>query len=98
MNRCMATLAGTAAAAAALALSAPGTAYAAHGILIVDGVSHREPVGCFPLGDFVPPVVSNYTASAVAVWSGPDCSGRVEHFVDPGETYRPNGNRSVFVS
>ncbi len=97
MNRRMATAAGAAAAAAALALSTHGTAYAAHGILVVDGVSHRDPVGCYPLGDFVPPAVSNYTDAAVAVWSGPDCSGRVEHFVDPGETYRPEGNRSVFV-
>lgn len=97
MKRRMATVAGAAAAAAALAFSVPGTAYAAHGILIVDGVSHHEPGGCYPLGDFVPPAVSNYTDSAVAVWSGHDCSGRVEHFVDPGETYRPNGNRSVFV-
>lgn len=95
--RRMATVLGACAAAATLALAVPGAAYAAHGFLIIDGMAHYDPSGCFPLGDFVPPVVTNQTDSVVAVWSGPDCTGQVDWLINPGETYRPNGNRSVFV-
>ncbi|MFD3546320.1 hypothetical protein ACFWUW_12030 [Streptomyces sp. NPDC058655] len=97
MMRRTATAAGAVAAAAALALSVPGTAHAAHGLLVIDGAAHLDPGGCYPLGDFAPPVVSNHTDSVVALWSGDDCSGRVERLIEPGETHRPQGNRSVFV-
>lgn len=97
MMRRMARVLGTCAAAATLALTVPGTSYAAHGFLVIDGAAHQDPSGCFPLGDFVPPVVTNRTDAIVEVWSEPGCQGRVEWLVRPGETYRPNGNRSVFV-
>ncbi|MEU3063840.1 hypothetical protein AB0P12_26420 [Streptomyces subrutilus] len=97
MMRRTTTALGAVAAAAALAFAAPGTAYAAHGFLIVDGTVHHDPGGCYPLGDYAPPVVTNGTDSVVAVWSGTFCTGRVEWLIGPGETYRPNGNRSVFV-
>ncbi|MFD7338387.1 hypothetical protein ACFV98_20615 [Streptomyces violascens] len=97
MVRRMATALGVFTAAAALALGAPTAAYAAHGFLVVDGVAHQDPSGCFPLGDFVPPVVSNHTDAIAEVHSGADCTGQVTWLIYPGETYRPNGSRSVFV-
>ncbi|MDH6128648.1 hypothetical protein [Kitasatospora sp. GP82] len=93
----MAKALGVCAAAATIALTIPNSAYAAHGFLIIDGVAHRNPSGCYPLGDFVPSVVTNQTDAVAEVWSGPDCKGQVDWLVYPGETYRPNGSRSVFV-
>ncbi|MEU6866033.1 hypothetical protein ABZ924_22720 [Streptomyces sp. NPDC046876] len=83
--------------AAALALATPSSAYAAQGVLIIDGAAHHSPSGCYPLGDFVPPVVSNHTDSVIAVWSDYECTGQIEWLIIPGETYHPNGNRSIFV-
>lgn len=88
---------GVCAAAAAMMLTIPGSAYAANGILIIDGAVHQNPSGCLPLGDFVQPVVINGTDAVVEVWSGPDCTGQVDWLIYPGQTYRPNGSRSVFV-
>ncbi|WP_438295332.1 hypothetical protein [Streptomyces sp. HUAS TT7] len=97
MVRRMTMALGAFAAAAALALAAPNTAYAAAGVLVIDGVAHEDPSGCYPLGDFAPPMVSNYTDAIVEVHSGPDCTGQVTWLIYPGETYHPNGSRSVFV-
>ncbi|WP_406509921.1 hypothetical protein [Streptomyces sp. NBC_00212] len=91
------TALGVCAAAATLALAAANSAYAAEGVLIIDGVAHEHPSGCFPLGDFAPPVVTNHTDAVAEVHSGPNCTGQVTWLIYPGETYRPNGSRSVFV-
>ncbi|MFD7416043.1 hypothetical protein ACFVZ3_28025 [Kitasatospora purpeofusca] len=96
-QRRTATVLGAWLAAAALAVAVPNTAYAAHGILIVDGAAHQDPRGCLPLGDFVQPVVTNYTDSVVQVRGGTSCEGAVEKFVVPGETYAALGGRSVLV-
>ncbi|WP_043468451.1 hypothetical protein [Kitasatospora sp. MBT66] len=96
-QRRTATVLGAWLAAAALAVAVPNTAYAAHGILIVDGAPYQDPRGCLPLGDFVQPVVTNYTDSVVQVRSGTSCEGAVEKFVVPGETYAVLGGRSVLV-
>ncbi|ANP51641.1 hypothetical protein AVL59_20395 [Streptomyces griseochromogenes] len=93
----MAKALGTLGVAVALVLTVSNSAYAAHGFLIIDGVAHRDPSGCFPLGDFVPSVVTNRTDAVAEVWSGPDCKGQVDWLIYPGETYQPNGSRSVFV-
>lgn len=69
----------------------------AHGILIIDGAAYQDPRGCLPLGDFVQPVVTNYTDSVVQVRAGTSCAGPVEKFVVPGETYAALGGRSVLV-
>ncbi|WP_406113526.1 hypothetical protein [Kitasatospora purpeofusca] len=96
-QRRTATVLGAWLAAAALAVAVPNTAYAAHGILIIDGAAHQDPRGCLPLGDFVQPVVTNYTDSVVQVRAGTSCAGPVEKFVVPGETYAVLGGRSVLV-
>ncbi|MFE6749148.1 hypothetical protein ACFVGM_25115 [Kitasatospora purpeofusca] len=96
-QRRTATVLGAWLATAALAVAVPNTAYAAHGILIVDGAAHQDPRGCIPLGDFVRPVVTNYTDSVVQVRAGTSCEGAVEKFVVPGESYAALGGRSVLV-
>ncbi len=95
--RRMARVLGTCVAATTLALAVPGTTYAANGSLVINGVAHQDPSGCFPLGDFVPPVVANHTDAIAEVHSGPDCTGQVTWLIYPGETHHPNGNGSVFV-
>ncbi|MFF7459742.1 hypothetical protein [Kitasatospora sp. NPDC008115] len=97
MKRRTATVLGAWLAAAALAVGVPNTAYAAHGVLIIDGAAYPEPSGCLPLGDFVQPVVANLTDSGVQVWTGSGCTGQVEHIIVPGEIYAPIAGRSVYV-
>lgn len=41
--------------------------------------------------------MTNYTDDVAEVHSGPNCTGQVTWLIYPGETYRPNGSRSVFV-
>ncbi|MEU3402679.1 hypothetical protein ABZ766_01790 [Streptomyces sp. NPDC006670] len=88
---------GACAAAALLALATPaGTAYAATGTLTVDGTDHEDPSGCYRLGDFAPPKVSNLTDEVAWVWSGTDCDGQVTQQIDPGATAVGKG-RSLFI-
>lgn len=87
---------GVCAAAAALALSVPGSAYAAEGVLVISGEAHENPSGCYPV-DWFPTSVSNYTDAIAEVHSGPDCAGPVEWLVYPGETYSTETAQSVFV-
>ncbi|MFG2259137.1 MULTISPECIES: hypothetical protein [Streptomyces] len=97
MVRRMMTALGACAAAATLVLGVSNSAYAADGVLIIDGVAHLNPSGCFPIGDFVPAVVTNDTDAVAEVHSEPNCTGQVTWLIYPGETYHPNGSRSVFV-
>ncbi|MEV6976728.1 hypothetical protein [Kitasatospora sp. NPDC093806] len=97
MMRRTAAVLGTWLTATALAFAVANSAYAAHGALIIDGGAHPNPSGCFMLGDFVQPTVTNLTDSVVEVWNGVDCTGRLTHFIAPGDTYRPIAGRSVFV-
>ncbi|MFD7612458.1 hypothetical protein [Streptomyces sp. NPDC059828] len=89
---------GACAAALALALTAPGTAHAANGVLIIDGARYIAPSGCHPLGDFVPSKVANYTDEVAFVWSGSFCDGRVTAAVMPGRVVRPAPGRSLFIA
>lgn len=88
---------GACAAALALALSAPGTAQAASGVLFIDRAPHQDPSGCFPLGDFAPSEIANFTDGVASVWSGPLCNGRVTQEVSPGEVAVGLG-RSVYIA
>ncbi|MFF2354666.1 hypothetical protein ACFVVL_33500 [Kitasatospora sp. NPDC058115] len=97
MKRRTATVVGAWLAAAALAVAVPDTAYAAHGVLIIDGAAFPEPSGCLALGDFAPPVVANLTDSGVQVRTGSGCTGGIEHVIAPGEVYAPTAGRSVYV-
>ncbi|CAM5267629.1 hypothetical protein SALBM135S_04861 [Streptomyces alboniger] len=84
------------AAAAALALAAPGQAHAAQGVLIVNDTKHKDPSGCFAV-DWFPSRLANYTDSIAEVHTGPDCTGQVERLVSPGETYDTETAQSVFI-
>ncbi|MFJ9950012.1 hypothetical protein [Kitasatospora sp. NPDC091207] len=97
MKRRTATVLGAWLAAATLAVAVPNTAYAAHGVLIIDGGAHQDPSGCITLGDFVRPLVTNLTDSVVQVRTGTDCSGRIEALIVPGQSYAPIAGRSVLV-
>ncbi|MFD9405474.1 hypothetical protein ACFWBN_00400 [Streptomyces sp. NPDC059989] len=95
--RRMAKALGACAAAAVLALAAPGSAQAAQGVLVIDGAAHEDPSGCYPLGDFAPSEVANLTDEVAWAWSGPSCDGRVTEPVFPGHISVPQG-RSIFIS
>lgn len=96
MMRGTAKVLGACAAAAMLALTTPGTAQAAQGVLFIDRAPHQDPSGCYPLGDFVPSEVANFTDEVAFVWSGPSCDGRVTQPIRPGEIAVARG-RSIFI-
>ncbi|MFJ3879208.1 hypothetical protein ACIPW5_17320 [Streptomyces sp. NPDC090077] len=96
ITRRTARLLGACAAAAALALATPSTAHAAQGILFIDGAPNGNPSGCFPLGDFAPSEVVNFTDGVAWVWSGPACDGRVVQAILPGQLAIGHG-RSLFI-
>ncbi|WP_306332866.1 hypothetical protein [Streptomyces sp. KL118A] len=87
---------GVLAAAAALALSVPTSAYAAQGILNINGQDYENPSGCYGV-DWFPTSVTNNTDAIAEVHSGPDCGGPVEWLVYPGETYHTETAQSVFI-
>ncbi|MGG7570388.1 hypothetical protein [Streptomyces sirii] len=94
--RRLATTLGTIAAAAMLTLAVPNSAYAAEGVLVVNGTAYENPSGCYAV-DWFPSSVSNYTDAIAEVHSGPDCTGQVEWLVYPGETYHTETAQSVFI-
>ncbi|MEV8312606.1 hypothetical protein AB0Q95_00410 [Streptomyces sp. NPDC059900] len=96
MRRRMAAGLGVLAAAATLAIAVPGSAYAAEGVLIVNGQDYADPSGCYPV-EWFPASVANHTDAIAEVHSGPDCSGPVEWLVYPGETYHTETAQSVFI-
>ncbi|MFE6176933.1 hypothetical protein [Streptomyces sp. NPDC056464] len=96
MRRRMAVALGALAAAATLAVAVPGSAYAAEGVLVLNGNAYENPSGCYGI-DRYPSSVDNYTDAIAEVHSGPDCSGPVEWLVYPGETYHTETAQSVFI-
>lgn len=96
MRRRMAVALGALAAAATLTIAVPGSAYAAQGVLIVNGAEHEDPSGCYGI-DWFPSSVTNHTDAIAEVHSGPHCGGPVEWLVHPGETYRTETAQSVFI-
>ncbi|WP_371529350.1 hypothetical protein OG302_28325 [Streptomyces sp. NBC_01283] len=87
---------GALAATVTLTVAVPGSAYAAQGVLIVNGNEHGDSSGCYAIDRF-PSSVTNHTDAIAEVHSGPDCSGQVEWLVYPGETYRTETAQSVFI-
>ncbi|MFJ7208731.1 hypothetical protein ACIQWR_35030 [Streptomyces sp. NPDC098789] len=91
-----AKLLGACAAAAVLALAAPGVAQAARGALIIDGARYGDPAGCYGLGDFVPSRVFNGTDATAQIWSGPQCDGDVAQEIPSGRGAVAHG-RSLLI-
>lgn len=71
------------------ALAASGTA-AATGTLMVNGVPHTGPHGCFPAGGFLTTVV-NQTNRTAYIYPNGGCFGRHEGWVLPGGQATMNG-------
>ncbi|MEV0375590.1 hypothetical protein AB0I10_38590 [Streptomyces sp. NPDC050636] len=93
--RRIATALGTLAAAATLAL-APGSAYAADGVLIVNDTAYEEPSGCYD-SDRWPLSVSNHTDGIALVFSEPGCGGEVTEAVYPEESAVSEFGNSVYI-
>ncbi|MFI5639399.1 hypothetical protein ACIA8H_18525 [Streptomyces goshikiensis] len=83
--------------ACAAALTTPGAAQAASGVLFIDRAAIHDPSGCYPLGDFAPSEVGNFTDETAALWSGPFCGGRVTGLVVPGRVVRPAPGVSLYI-
>ncbi|MFF4849665.1 hypothetical protein [Streptomyces sp. NPDC001194] len=96
-TRRVARVLGACAAALTLGLAVPGTAQAADGVLFIDRAPIHDPSGCYPLGDFVPSEVANFTDGTASVWSGPHCDGRVTGSVLPGQVLRPAPGMSLSI-
>lgn len=96
MKRRMAKTLGAFAAAAALALAVPNSAYAAEGVLIINGSAYVNPSGCYPV-DWFPSSVTNHTDAVAVILTGPDCTGEVDAAVFPGETQYTELGNSVFI-
>ncbi|GGO47594.1 hypothetical protein [Streptomyces lasiicapitis] len=95
MRRFALTL-GSLVAAGMLALAVPGSAVAAHGVLVINGTAYGEPRGCYE-SDRWPLSVGNHTDSRAYVFDGPHCSGSVIEYVMPGtQTVSEFGN-SVYI-
>lgn len=96
MKRRMTAALGVLAAATVLALTVPGSAYAAEGVLIINSGEHKDPSGCYSI-IWYPSSVTNHTDAIAEVHSGPNCTGKVEELVYPGATYHSETAGSVFI-
>lgn len=67
---------GVLAAAAMMGLSGTGSAYAATGVLTVNGQQYVNPKGCYTAGSS-PVTVADYTDDFAYVHSGPGCTGSI---------------------
>lgn len=76
----------------AMAASDTGTAT---GTLVVDGVSHTNPHGCYPAGGFLVTVV-NHTDRTAYIYPNGGCFGQYEGWVLPGGQATMNG-ASVWI-
>ncbi|MEU1626888.1 hypothetical protein ABZ746_16500 [Streptomyces sp. NPDC020096] len=81
--RRIATTLGAVVAAATLALALPTSAFAATGNLIINGVGHKDPSGCYPTGPLLS-IIVNQTDGIAFVFSDADCSGDVQAVIQPG--------------
>ncbi|KOX05170.1 hypothetical protein [Streptomyces sp. NRRL B-3648] len=94
MRRIGSTLA-TLGAAGVLALAVPSSAFAANGFLVIDGVRHDSPKGCFEIPHLS--VVFNVTDIPALVHDVPGCAGTFVHVIPPGLAEQVPGTHSVFM-
>lgn len=64
-------------------LLVPGPAYAAQGNLVINGVKHANPHGCFKAGQS-PLAVTDNTDRPAVVYRNRNCTGLVDSIVLPG--------------
>ncbi|WP_030065976.1 hypothetical protein, partial [Streptomyces natalensis] len=87
---------GALAAAGMLALALPASAHAANGTLILNGVEHDNPSGCYP-GDPRSLHVDNATDGPAYVMSSPNCTGSVVAVAAPGQEAVSEYGASVYI-
>lgn len=97
MRRIRSTLAtlGTLGAAGMLALAVPGSAFAANGFLVIDGIRFDKPKGCFEIPHLS--VVFNVSDVPALVHNVPGCAGGFVQIIPPGLAAQVPGTHSVFV-
>lgn len=72
------------------------SANAAQGVLVINGMAHPNPSGCYE-GRFQPLHIGNHTNQFAYVFAGPGCGGRPISAVPPGRTEVKEG-LSVLIS
>ncbi|GAA1900808.1 hypothetical protein [Streptantibioticus ferralitis] len=93
--RRIATTLGAVVAAATMALALPGSAFAATGNLVINGIGHKDPGGCYSTGPLVS-IIVNQTDRLAYIYSDADCFGEVQAIVQPGLATLSFGS-SVFI-
>ncbi|QTD99825.1 hypothetical protein [Streptomyces cyanogenus] len=82
-------------AAGVLAFAVPSSGFAANGFLVIDGVRHDNPTGCFEIPRLS--TVFNVTDKPALVHDVPGCAGTFVRVVPPGLAVQVPGTHSVFV-
>ncbi|GGW18059.1 hypothetical protein GCM10018980_53750 [Streptomyces capoamus] len=82
-------------AAGLLALAVPSSALAANGFLVIDGVRHDSPQGCFEVTHLS--TVFNVTDIPALVHNVPGCAGTFVQVIPPGLAVQVPGTHSVFM-
>ncbi len=95
MRRITATLA-TLAAATAVALVSPGSAWAANGTLWINGKRHHNPSGCYTVrrGSLS---ATNRTNTAAVIYEGDRCNRRILGAVGPGQRGAWESGGSIYI-
>ncbi|GAA3118587.1 hypothetical protein GCM10010521_02760 [Streptomyces rameus] len=83
------------AAAGVLALAVPGSACAANGFIVIDGVVHTSPSGCIEIPKLSS--VFNVTDIPVKVHNVPGCVGGIVQIIPPGLAVQVPGTHSLFL-
>ncbi|MGW0283825.1 hypothetical protein ACWDXT_12000 [Streptomyces sp. NPDC003236] len=85
----------TFATAGVLALTVPGSAFAANGFLAIDGVRHHDPRGCFEIAKLS--TVFNFTDTPALVHNVPGCAGGFVSVIPPGLAVQVPGTHSIYL-
>ncbi|MES4892493.1 hypothetical protein [Streptomyces sp. NPDC096012] len=85
----------TLATAGALTLAVIGSAFGANGSLMINGVPHPAPKGCFEIPALS--TVFNLTDVPALVHNVPGCAGGFVHIINPGLAEQVPGTHSVFI-
>ncbi|MER6949300.1 hypothetical protein ABT294_35335 [Nonomuraea sp. NPDC000554] len=84
-------------AAGTLAITLPGSAFAADGVLLINGRKFFEPSGCVNVPSRFGVNVLNGTNEVAFVFEGIDCTGDVLAAVEPGDEAFVENGTSVFI-
>ncbi|MBL1085001.1 hypothetical protein JK359_24015 [Streptomyces actinomycinicus] len=85
----------TLAAAGVLALAVPGSALAANGTLVINGVPIARPKGCIEIPQLS--TVFNVTDTLALVHNVPGCAGGIVRIIPPGLAEQVPGTHSIFM-